>query len=170
MIATPGTDAAVKHLKMIIVAIDPGPKQSARMVWIDGKPSLAGIEDNSTVREWVLAMTKFQPNAVLAIEMIACYGMAVGAETFETCLFIGRLQEIWQSQGLSVILVYRRDVKMHLCGTMKAKDANIRQALIDKYGIVGTKKNPGPLFGISSHLGSALAIAVTAEDKILNQK
>jgi len=45
---------------------------------------------------------------------------------------------------------------------MKAKDANIRQALIDKLGPVGTKKSPGPLWGVKSHIWSALAVAVTA--------
>jgi hypothetical protein len=42
---------------------------------------------------------------------------------------------------------------------MRAKDANIRQALIDKLGAVGTKKAPGPLYGISGHLWAALAVA-----------
>ena len=96
--------------------------------------------------------------------MIACYGMPVGAETFETCLMIGRILEIWERRNIPHRLVFRREVKMHLCGTMKAKDPNIRQALIDKLGVVGTKKNPGPLHGVSSHLWAALAVAVFAID------
>ena len=35
-----------------------------------------------------------------------------------------------------------KEEKMNLCGSMKAKDSNIRQALIDRFGEVGTKKNP----------------------------
>jgi hypothetical protein len=97
----------------------------------------------------------------MAVEMIACYGMPVGAETFNTCLFIGRIQEIWTHQkSLPLRLIYRREVKMHLCGTMKAKDPNIRQALLDKFGPVGTKKLPGKLYGVSSHLWAALGVAV----------
>jgi hypothetical protein len=34
--------------------------------------------------------------------------------------------------------------------------------LIDKLGVVGTKKNPGPLFGMKSHAWAALGVAVTA--------
>jgi hypothetical protein len=49
---------------------------------------------------------------------------------------------------------------------MKAKDANIRQALIDKIGPQGTKKDPGPTYGISKDVWSALAIAVTHTAKI----
>ena len=63
-----------------------------------------------------------------------------------------------------MLSLFRKDIKIHLCGTMKAKDANIRQALIDKHGKVGTAKNKGPLYGISSHLWSALAVADYATD------
>ncbi|MGH7470493.1 MAG: hypothetical protein ACRENP_21315 [Longimicrobiales bacterium] len=55
---------------------------------------------------------------------------------------------------------------MHLCKNPKAKDQNIRQALIDLLGAPGTKKNPGPTYGISGDAWSALAIAVTARDQL----
>ncbi len=35
-----------------------------------------------------------------------------------------------------------------------------------EFGEPGTKKNPGPTYGIKSHLWAALAVAVTAYDKI----
>jgi hypothetical protein len=96
----------------------------------------------------------------IAIEMIASYGMAVGADVFQTCVEIGRFVEV---AGEHVSLVFRRDVKMHLCGSARAKDANIRQALLDRLGPVGTKKAPGPLYGVKSHIWAALAVAVTYE-------
>jgi len=96
----------------------------------------------------------------LAIEMIASYGMAVGREVFETCVWIGRFQQVWRSPE-SVRLVYRRDVKLHLCGNPRAKDPNIRQALIDLLGPAGTKKQPGPTYGVKSHAWAALGVAVT---------
>jgi len=107
--------------------------------------------------------------ATLAIEMIASYGMAVGREVFETCVWIGRFQQAWHTPD-GVKLVYRRDVKMQLCGSPKAKDANIRQALLDMFPAtgggktpqIGTKAQPGPLYGITSHAWAALAVAVTA--------
>ncbi len=156
---------------MRIIAIDPGPKQSAVLFWTNEHVALPRIMPNEELRSWILETELLRnPKVVVAIEMIACYGMAVGAETFETCLFIGRLQEICEPIGIRVMLVYRREVKILLCGSMKAKDANIRQALIDKYGIVGTKKNPGKLFGISSHLWSALGVAVAAQNKLEMEK
>ena len=75
----------------------------------------------------------------LAIEMIASYGMAVGQTVFETCVWIGRFIEA-NKGGFNY--VYRKDVKINLCGSMRAKDSNIRQALIDRFGVVGTKKHP----------------------------
>jgi hypothetical protein len=98
---------------------------------------------------------------IFAIEMVASYGMPVGREVFETVRWIGRFQQAWRDPE-TVRFVYRKDVKLHLCGSARAKDANIRQALIDKLGPVGTKAVPGPLYGVKSHIWSALAVAVTA--------
>jgi len=97
----------------------------------------------------------------LAIEMVASYGMAVGREVFETCVWIGRFQQAWHAPE-AVRLIYRRDVKLHLCGSARAKDSNIRQAVIDLLGPPGTKREPGPTYGVRSHAWSALAVAVTA--------
>ena len=101
----------------------------------------------------------------LAIEMIASYGMPVGREVFETCVWIGRFVESWRAPD-DVLLVYRRDVKLYLCGSPRAKDANIWQALKDKLGEVGTKAKPGPLYGVQSHARAALAVAVYTHDKL----
>jgi hypothetical protein len=94
-----------------------------------------------------------------AIEMIASYGMAVGASTFETCVWIGRFTEVARVEP---VLCYRKDIKLFLCGTMRAKDANVRQALLDFVGPQGTKAKPGTTYGIKSHSWAALAVAVFA--------
>ena len=141
---------------MSILAIDPGTHKSAFLVWDGSRVGECGILDNGDLLKR-LAFFNF-PVKWAAIEMIASYGMPVGAEVFETCVWIGRfIERIGQTR-----LIYRKDVKMHLCGTPRAKDANIRQALIDKLGHVGTVNNPGPLFGVKSHLWAALGVAVTA--------
>lgn len=151
---------------MNLLAIDPGTEQSGWCVLSNGA-------ETDVTRFWRVLGSGVMPNAEmltsagawrhnsLAIEMIASYGMPVGRETFETVRWIGRFQQAWHSPE-EVRLVYRRDVKLYLCGSMKAKDANVRQALIDKLGPVGTKASPGPLYGVKSHAWSALAVAVTA--------
>jgi hypothetical protein len=147
-----------------ILAIDPGNEQSAWMVFTPEGPREFRIEPNEDALRTV-GMIGFP----VAIEMVASYGMAVGKEVFETCVWIGRFVQAAKGPAH---LVYRKDVKMALCGSMRAKDANIRQALLDRYPAtgggkvpqVGTKAKPGPLYGIKSHLWSALAVAETWKD------
>lgn len=148
-----------------ILAIDPGTTESGVVLFQDGQVVRAGIHPNADV----LLIVKESPADLLAIEMIASYGMPVGREVFETCVWIGRMVETWREPD-AVRLVYRRDVKQHLCGTAKAKDGNIRQALIDKLGPAGTKKAPGATYGVSSHAWAALAVAVTVADGLAPQQ
>lgn len=139
-----------------ILAIDPGTTESGWVYLWNGKVVGSGIMPNAEV----LSMIRQSAADIIAIEMIASYGMAVGREVFETCVWIGRMVESWRSPE-SARLVYRRDVKLHLCGSAKAKDPNIRQALLDLIGPPGTKKAPGPTYGVKSHAWAALAVAVT---------
>lgn len=139
---------------MIILAIDPGQSQSGFCFFQNGKVLESGVLDNESMKNII----KSQFHDVVAIEMIASYGMPVGQETFETCLWIGRFIENVKS---TYKLIYRKDVKMNLCGSMRAKDPHIRQAIIDKLGPIGNKKTPGPLYGVKSHAWSALAVALT---------
>jgi hypothetical protein len=63
-----------------------------------------------------------------------------------------------------VAMIPRRAVGLALYGDLRAKHANIRQALIDWFGgsaAIARKAAPGPLYGISRDTWSALAIAIT---------
>lgn len=150
---------------MIVLAIDPGPVASAFVRYDDraARPIDFAKVDNSEL----LPSCALLDADHLAVEMIASYGMAVGAEVFSTCLWIGRFVERWSRPHT---LVYRREVKLHLCGAANAKDANIRQALIDRFGpgkerAIGRIKTRGPLYGVSGDVWSALAVAVTFADR-----
>ncbi len=157
-----------------LLAIDPGDTHSAYVIFHTGIPlefeKINNAELADRIRNARRSHTRWRDIDRVAIEMIASYGMPVGKEVFETCLWIGRFAEAWESNvndwpPAVVSLVYRREVKLHLCGSMKAKDGNVRQALIDRYGgkerAIGKKANPGPLFGVTADVWSALAIAVT---------
>ncbi|CCH04029.1 hypothetical protein NH44784_000371 [Achromobacter xylosoxidans NH44784-1996] len=123
----------------------------------------------------MLAKVLARGATTLAVEMIASYGMPVGREVFETCVWIGRFVQAW---GGAVEMVYRKDVKMHLCGTAKAKDGNVRQAILDLYPRtgggatpqVGTKGRPGPLYGVSTHAWAALGVAITARHRLAQER
>lgn len=149
-----------------IFAIDPGPTESAVVIYDDYEKII--LRKDKLPNEDVLVLIANKANhpldlTIFAIEMIASFGMAVGKEVFETCVWIGRF--VQQAQPLiKARLVYRTEVKMHLCHSVRAKDANIRQALIDKLGAPGTKKNPGKTYGVAGDCWSALAVAVTAAE------
>ena len=152
----------------MIYAIDPGSTESAWVLLDQGVPVDHGKGENDAVLECL--HIAFNPASPLAIEGIASYGMAVGKEVFDTCIWIGRFWEAWAARGGNVHLIYRREVKLFHCETSRANDANVRAALIDRYGpgkgkAVGTKGAPGPLYGIKGDEWSALAVALTAEGK-----
>ena len=151
-----------------ILAIDPGTDQSgwARLGW-DGQPEGFGITSNLELLDIAEGMSGKVEG--VAIEMIASYGMPVGREVFETCVYIGRLIEV--IGDIHCRKVYRRQVKSHLCHSAKAKDGNIRQAILDRYPRtgggktpqIGTKAQPGPLYGVKSHVWAAIGVGLTAQ-------
>lgn len=153
-----------------ILSIDPGSSQSAWMVFNPDTnlPEKFDISNNEAlIRGHTMEFFKEEQKCdCLAIEMVASYGMPVGATVFETCVWIGRFIQAWCPGDFYKI--YRKDVKMHLCQSMRAKDSNIRQAIIDKYPAtgggklpqVGIKSQPGPLFGVSKDVWSALSVAI----------
>lgn len=149
--------------RRVILGVDPGTTQSAYCRW-DGASVLAsGIVDNDELLRLLQSGELTDGVTMAAIEMIASYGMAVGREVFETCVWIGRFVERCDTPWR---LVFRKDVKLHHCHSVRAKDANIRQALIDRFGPPGTKKQPGALYGVKSHVWAALAVATFAQECI----
>lgn len=136
-----------------IFAIDPGTTKSGWCVLRGSCLIESGVDTNDDLLRKIIA------------GYFTAHVMAVGKEVFDTCVWIGRFKQAWANPE-KVILIYRRDVKLHLCGNVRAKDTNIRQAIIDAYGgkekAVGKKANPGELYGVKSHAWPALAVALTA--------
>ena len=145
---------------MVILAIDPGTTESAVVLWDGSRVMAHEIQKNNEV----LAFIDTRSFDICACERLACYGMRIGRETLETAEFSGRCWERCESRFGRWQWVYRLDVKMHLCQSPRAKDGNVRQALIDKLGAPGTVKQPGVTYGIHTHEWSALAIAVFAHE------
>jgi hypothetical protein len=154
----------------MIFAIDPGPKESAYVIMKNNlMPKQFSKVDNRDLLNLLRKMYfAKEADEHVAIEMVASYGMSVGAEVFETCVWIGRFAEAIENNGNIIVqLIYRKDEKMNLCHTMKAKDTNIRQALIDRFGEVGTKKKPGWFYGFKKDIWQAYAVGVTYRDLYL---
>ena len=157
----------------IRLAIDPGPEVSAWLVHDSANDEIRGfgIWPNHELLDLLRGDAHGGLSSEvtrIAIEKVESFGMAVGAEVFETVFWSGRFAEASSRWSISLERIPRRAVKLHLCGSARAKDANIRQALIDRYGgpsSRGTKAKPGPLYGIANDVWSALAVAVTAADQ-----
>jgi hypothetical protein len=155
-----------------ILAIDPGPVESA-FALIDAAdciPMRHGKIPNDDLRRDP-AMTTAD---TVAIEMVASYGMPVGAEIFDTCVWIGRYQQTLIDHDIPVELVKRLDVRLHHCHTGKAGDANVTRALIDRFAPPakgwgaygkGTKANPGWFHGFKADVWQSYALAVMVADR-----
>lgn len=166
---------------MILLAIDPGTASSGAVL-VDTRYKPPKIErvypeiDNNRLIKLIQgadsAEDQFDGRWVLlhavVIEHLTSMGMEIGASTMETIWWSGRLYEATRNALLPVHTVSRKDIKLHLCGTSRAKDKNIRQAIIDMYPAtgagkvpqIGTKNHPGPLYGMSKHAWAALAVAI----------
>jgi hypothetical protein len=151
----------------VVFAVDPGPGRSAYVIFSRTNPEDPILDYGILENEALLSKLRAGPlaradKAIFIAEQIEAMGMAVGREVFETVYWTGRFLEAWvSSTGHPADRLPRRAVKLQLCGTCQAKDPNIRQALIDRFGPPGTKKAPGKTYGIKEDLWSALAVAVT---------
>lgn len=149
-----------------ILAIDPGPKFSAFVLFRNGQPEdFAKVESASLLRALRLGAFFDRTNMVVACEQVRGMGMAIGAEVLDTVEWSGRFHEACDRGGYGPWLyVPRLKVKVHLCGSARAKDGNIIQALKDRFGGKGTKAAPGPLYGFKADAWQALALAITVAD------
>ena len=153
---------------MRILAIDPGNNESGIAV-IDvatRRPLHIGKIPNDAVLKAIVA----QDVRRVGIEMIASYGMPVGQEVFDTCVWVGRFQEV-ATRRMPTELVYRRDVKLHHCHSSKATDATVTQALVDRFARgqknrgKGTKADPGWFHGFRADIWQSYALAVYIADQ-----
>ena len=165
---------------MKVIAIDPGTTDSA-MVVMDVetlKPEQMYLEDNEMIRH-LLRGIELGLDDRLVIEMVASYGMPVGKEVFETCVWIGRFFEIGTMRlrnGMKPQFVYRKDEKLHICQSPKANDATIRRALIDRFADHdlkfgrGTKANPDWFYGFRQDLWAAYAVGLTYIETMMERE
>lgn len=158
----------------MILAIDPGNIESGYVILDkDLRPIEIGKIKNEELKYILELPSTKETIKYYAIEMIASYGMGVGQSVFETCVWIGRFIEVI---GDNYKYIYRKDEKMNLCGSMKAKDSNIVQSLIDRFAPntsnkgKGTKKEPGWFYGFKKDIWQAYAVGVTYYDMYLKEE
>lgn len=154
------------------LAIDPGNEKSG-YVWLrSGKPLLFGIVMNAELLKGIDQFFRTDPDRGkrVACEIMYPRGMPMSGESMETLIWSGRfIERVADGWNATVQRVNRHRVKLHLCGSAAAKDGNVRQAIIDRFGgkefAIGRKAQQGPLYGISSHVWAALAVGLYSIDK-----
>ena len=114
-----------------ILAIDPGSSQSAWLRFDGTRPGAFGITANEVL---VRALRSGGLPDVVVIEKVESYGMAVGAEVFDTVFWAGRFAEA--AGRVPVVLLPRRAVKLALCGAAPTAEAAL--------GPVGRRLPAGP--------------------------
>tara|TARA_R100001163_G_scaffold64377_1_gene58445 strand:+ start:3371 stop:3886 length:516 start_codon:yes stop_codon:yes gene_type:complete len=96
----------------------------------------------------------------VVIECLSPAGQVIGHDTFDTIFWVGRMFEAARGPKMpGVELLTRNEIKKRLLGrtNIPGADKHIRQVLVDQVGPKGTKREPGPTFGCSSHSWAALA-------------
>lgn len=166
----PKTDAVLEELraarrgetkgggKVKVLAIDPGPKESAYVVF-DGERVEAYGEMENGLMTIGLGNNWGQNHPNVVIEWMSGFGVPAGNDTFETCRWVGIFQ---QAHPGGAKLITRKKIKEHL---QAVNDKFVRQALIARFGEPGKKKTPGVLYGITGHCLAALACAVVWWDQ-----
>lgn len=155
-----------------IFAIDPGTFESA-YVLIE-YPSLRPVKfdkiPNDDMIKEIESISSRYMLRISAVEKVASYGMSVGQETFDTAEWVGQFKRTLIVNGEDPVMIYRRQERLNICGSMRANDTTVKQALIDRfaYGVPnrgkGTKAQPGFFYGFRADVWQAFAIAVTAFD------
>ena len=155
-----------------IVGIDPGNKESAYCIINENMmPIWFGKYENEAMWKSLYADLQYlkpTDEVEFAIENVQSYGMPVGVEVFDTVRWIGHLEE--RIKYYPMTRIFRKDEKMCICHSMKANDAAIRQALVDRFAPgepnfgKGTKKAPGFFYGFRADIWQAYAVCVTCHD------
>lgn len=170
---------------MKILAIDPGPEKSA---WVfyesDNKQIIkATIQPNHEIVNAGKGDTVFLSGSYhkyhIAVEvMISAFTGGpkqkgyIGKTTMATQkwagIFLGWFGAFYTQSIQNQRELHRKEIVTYFCGSSRAGDSDVRAALIDRFPPtgggkipqIGIKKKPGPLYGIKTHVWSALALAV----------
>jgi hypothetical protein len=159
-----------------ILAIDPGSERSGFVVWdtTTSSPSSFGKLSNQELLE---DLRRGPDVDVVVIEKFLSMGRIVGTEVFDAVRWSGRFEEAIERRNtggpfdapLPVVYINRSTVRATLCRDATVKDANVRAAILERFGgktqAIGTKAAPGPLHGMAADVWSALALALTHADR-----
>ena len=154
---------------MRILSIDPDPNGGS---WVLLDESGEVLDHGYQEQRGVLFNSIRAATGVVTVvvEGIQNMGMPMGNPTIETIKNIGEFRAACYGMALVTFddTLTRPKIKGALCGSARAKDSNVRAALLDLYPAtgggatpqIGIKSQPGPLFGIKADEFAALAVGL----------
>ncbi len=155
---------------MKILGVDPGSLHSGIALYDSDLKRFTWAVSEFDNEDFIVDAKILRKQAdINVIEMPKLYGQRqVQASLLETCIAAGRLFEALGGVK-SVVWLPRGSVKMHLLGFVNRKginpDSAIAAAINERFpGGKGTKKAPGPLYGLTTHAMQAAALCLTYDD------
>lgn len=154
----------------LIMAIDPGPRTSGYVLYsVDRREVVAAVKDADIdqVRRCMFHFHRPWANGNQPFTVV-CERTQAGPPSTQVVLtteVVGRIVEMAHSIDAPCHLYYRRQVLQALnCARKGNKDSLVRVACIELHGgdrktAIGTKKQEGPLYGVTSHAWQALGLA-----------
>jgi len=144
----------------MIIGIDPGTEKSGFVVYDFDSRTL--IENGTFPNENILRYNRFATllSAEICIECPENFGMVVGHHIFDTLFFIGRFYQSLLDGGFErnkIHRIKRGDIKYAVIGKRGGKDADIRAAMIARYG--DTLKKTAKTYKLKAHEWQAFAAA-----------
>lgn len=138
-----------------ILALDPGPVNTAYVLWDGEHLWSSGNVPNEEYFEWRFARWAEIEFPDCYIEKVVGMGQVAGKSLFDTSFISGRLFECWRRHRPSPAqMVSRKDVKQHFAA---ANDAAVYKYLQMRFGKKFFK-------GIGEHERAAFALAVYVAD------
>lgn len=168
---------------LTMLAIDPGTTQSAYAM-VRGDYSIisaAKVENDDVLR--LVQIGDYDEMVIECMEARHVQNGVIGAETYDTCYWIGRYMQAAIDRGKPVNRVYRADERKRLIPTKKNKmqphpasvgktaDAQIRATLIRRFAKHDFKNGKGKatckdtFYGFARDMWSAYAVGVVHLDK-----
>lgn len=130
---------------MYILAIDTGSHDSAYVLYNEDTQQLADknkLPNLQCIQKFKKYLDKGQISKVL-IEQTSSNGIPVGMEVFMNCEIIGFFVGFLKQYPVSVELIFRKTVKMALCGAIrKVTDASVNLMVREEFGEDNTQKRP----------------------------
>lgn len=162
---------------MIVLGIDPGPMYSGWVLYDDTERRVLDVSARTLTEHVEHAVSRgwspiggtsgaFQAVDAVVVERPSAGRMSSG-EVMRTAEAFGGLRAAARHAHVPMVWMYRRDVLATLGVSGGGRDAKVRAVCIEEHGgdarrARGSKAEPGPLYGVSSHAWQALGVVLAA--------